>query len=283
MSNRRPWTDADTRTLRRLAERGLSLREIGERMGRNARHINQRASCGGIDVRRVIGQVVRWTSQADAQLHRLYASHSCEEIAAQLGVSVSAVYNRAHHVGLYKSREWVAARARDRWAEGRHEGSRAGHFPKGNVPANKGQRRPGWAPGRMAETQFKKGRPATATSNYLPIGSVRVTRDGYLERKMTDDPRIVPARRWTAVSRLVWEAAHGPIPRAHLVAFKPGMHTVVLAEITLDRLECITKAENMKRNTCHNYPKPIAELIQLRGALTRKINRLTRSPHEKQD
>ena len=51
----------------------------------------------------------------------------------------------------------------------------------------------------------------------------------------------------------------------------------MLEEITADRVECISLAENMRRNSYHNYPKPIAELIQLRGALMRKINRAERA------
>jgi hypothetical protein len=32
----------------------------------------------------------------------------------------------------------------------------------------------------------------------------------------------------------------------------------------------------MNRNTYHNYPKEIANLVQLRGALTRQINKAKR-------
>lgn len=54
--------------------------------------------------------------------------------------------------------------------------------------------------------------------------------------------------------------------------FKPGMHTVVYGEITVDRLECITKGENMRRNTLHRYPKEIADVIRARAVLNRRIN-----------
>lgn len=58
------------------------------------------------------------------------------------------------------------------------------------------------------------------------------------------------------------------------------MHTTDPAAITADRLELVTRAENMARNTLHRYPKEVAQLIQLRGALNRKINARTkdRSP-----
>ena len=125
----------------------------------------------------------------------------------------------------------------------------------------------------MAETQFKKGEMSGAAQhNYVPIGSLRLTRDGILERKITDDPSIYPARRWRPVARLVWESVYGPIPPRHMVVFKPNMHTTVEAEITIDRLECLSRAEHMKRHTLHNYPKDIVCAIQMRGALNRRIS-----------
>lgn len=53
--------------------------------------------------------------------------------------------------------------------------------------------------------------------------------------------------------------------------FRDGMHTTEESAITPDKLECITRAENMARNSIHNYPQPIPQLVQLRGALNRKI------------
>jgi hypothetical protein len=38
----------------------------------------------------------------------------------------------------------------------------------------------------------------------------------------------------------------------------------------------------MARNTLHRYPKPIAQAIQLRGALNRQINKRVRA-HAEQD
>lgn len=58
------------------------------------------------------------------------------------------------------------------------------------------------------------------------------------------------------------------------------MRTAVLDEITLDRVECISLAENMRRNSYHNYPKEIALAIQLRGVLNRKINHVIKQAAE---
>jgi hypothetical protein len=210
-----------------------------------------------------------WTDHERAVLRALYPEYSAAECAQALGRGIASVYNEAHKLGLSKPIDWIARRARERSQEPTH-GGRAHLFTKGITPWNKGV--PFQSGGRSAETQFKPGRPAHEASNWLPIGSERINADGYLERKTTDDPGLVPARRWTAVHRLVWEAAHGPIPPGFIVVFRPGMRTTSDAEITLDRLELISRAENMRRNSYHNYPKEVAELIQLRGALNRKIN-----------
>lgn len=281
--SRRTWANADTRTLRRLAASGLSLREIAERMGRDRRHIRERAARHDIEVHRVIAPRFRWTPKAEAKLRKLFPVLSAEEIAARLGCKLSSIHNRAHKLGLRKSKDWVSQRTAKRWQEGRHEGSRAHCFQKGTVPHNKGLRRPGYAPGNMAKTQFKKGRPASQAHNYVPIGTEKYDpKRKVLVRKITDDPSIYPAARWRPVHVMVWEAVHGKVPTGHIVIFRPGMKSLVAREITIDRIELVTLRENMRRNTIHNLPKDLAQVVQLRGVLIRKINRKEKQ-NEKQD
>lgn len=205
-----------------------------------------------------------------------YPNISTRTIADWLMRAPLGVYQHAMKLGLRKSAQYMASDDACRLRRGDEVG-KPYRYPKGHVPANKGLRRPGWSAGRMRETQFKKGRPASESRNYKPIGSLRITRDGQLERKVTDDPNLYPARRWVSVQRLVWEAANGPIPARHIVRFKDGMYTVVEKDITLDKLELVSMAENMKRNTIHNLPKPLKQVIQLRGALRRQINKRDKS------
>lgn len=211
-----------------------------------------------------------WTPEELAILAELYPDHTAKALSLVLDRTVASIYGMSAKLGLGKSPEFLASPA-----SGRTDGKRgeSGRYKKGSVPANKGARRPGWAPGRMAETQFKKGEmTGAAQHNYVPIGTTRVTKYGALERKVTDDSALYPARRWRPVAHLVWEAANGPIPAGHVVRFKPGMRTAVEAEITLDRLDCISLADNMRRNTLHRYPKEITDVIRARGVLNRRIN-----------
>jgi hypothetical protein len=216
-----------------------------------------------------------WLPDEDARLRALYPDTATVIVARRLGRSLSSTYQRARTLALYKSKAYLASPAACRLRRGDNVGARC-RFQKGHVPANKGLRRPGFGPGRMKETQFKKGeRRGVAAKLWKPIGTERISKDGYLERKINDDLPL--QRRWRAVHLLLWESVNGPLPRAHAVAFKNGDKT----DIRLDNLELITRRELMARNTVHNLPKPLAQTVQLLGALKRKINR--RSRNEEQD
>lgn len=203
-----------------------------------------------------------------------------EILAKVIGCTVGQLHGKAKRMGVKKSEAYLAGPDACRLRRGDNVGAQY-RFPKGHVPANKGLRRPGFAPGDMAKTQFKKGRPAIESRNYVAIGTEKIDQDGYLVRKVTDDPTIFPARRWVAVHRLVWEAANGPIPPGHCVGFLPGRKTNVLVQITVDVLECISFAERMRRNTIHNQHPEIADVARLRGRVKRAINK--RAKHEQDD
>jgi hypothetical protein len=145
-------------------------------------------------------------------------------------------------------------------------------FKPGHVTWNKGMK--GLDIGGKA-TRFQ---PGQTPHNTLEVGAYRITKDGTLQRKI-GTTKGSNSKRWRGVHELVWVAANGPLPAGHIVVFKPGMRTTQLADITLDKVECITWAENMRRNTRHNLPKELNEVIGLRAALVRKINHRTKD-HE---
>jgi hypothetical protein len=215
---------------------------------------------------------MRWNKQSDQTLTNLYPKFSAEACALVLECDVSSIYNRANKLGLKKSQEFLRSEISGRLGHGQGELTR---FQPGHATWNKGTRFV--AGGRSAETRFKPGRKPEEARNYKPIGSLRVN-SGVLERKITDDTSIVSALRWVAVHRLVWIEANGPVPAGHAVAFKPGMRTTQSDLITLDRVELVTRAELMRRNSYHtNYPPEVRQLIRLRGALNRKIHNQERA------
>jgi len=212
----------------------------------------------------------RWTADADAILRARYARERTSAIAAALGRSLSATFKRAETLGLAKAPEYIAAF----WAESGRRAVVAGartRFQPGMVPANKGLRRPGWGHGRMRETQFRPGeRRGVAAQLYKPIGTERISKDGYRQRKVNDDLPL--QARWRFVHLIVWEAANGPLPKGYAIAFRNGDRR----DTRIENLECITRVELMARNTVHNLPAPLAGAVQLLGCITRQINRRAR-------
>lgn len=98
-----------------------------------------------------------------------------------------------------------ALRKRKGWKTGR-----TGCFEQGQESWNKGKPHP--SRGRSAQTQFKPGvRQGVAVKLYKPIGTERVSKDGYVERKIHDGMPL--QSRWRAVHLLNWEAKHGPLAK----------------------------------------------------------------------
>lgn len=218
-----------------------------------------------------------WTDEERAELARRYPHEVTADIARDISRSVGGIYDQANKLGLKKSPEFmtrihgavlIKAGAASRFHAEQSTWNKGVPGSTGNHP-------------NTQRTQFKAGRKPEDSRNYRPVGSLRIC-DGYLERKISDDQGIYPARRWIGVHRLVWEAANGPIPKGHAVVFKPGMASTDPDEITIDRLEMITRAELMRRNTRHNLPPELNALISTKARLSRLITERERR-HEKQD
>ena len=227
--------------------------------------------------RRINAPKFTWGPSDIALLRDLYPDVPSGDIAALMGLSAGSVYQKAASLGIKKSANFWANNTAGRVQRGQqHPSMVANHFKAGMVPWNKGLAYyPG---GRCANTQFAKGqRPR----NWKPLGTLRITADGYLERKVNNNPGPNNVR-WHPVHRLVWAAAHGPIPARHIVIFKPGQKTTDLDDITLDKLECITRAELARRNHPHTKDPEMGRLTQLKGAISRQVNRIAREQRAQQ-
>ena len=219
----------------------------------------------------------RHWSEADLELlRRNYANSRADDLAKALQRPLTAVYAKAKALGLAKSAAFLSSVRSGRIQRGQDSPTR---FKKGLVPWNKGMR--GLQLEGSKATQFKPGnRTGKAAVNWVPIGTYRISPEGYLQVKVRDAGTGV--KNFEPVHRRVWIAAHGPVPPGHIVAFKPGRSTTVLERITLDALECISRAENIKRNHWRTRHPELAGLVQLKGAITRQVNRIAREAQEQQ-
>jgi len=213
-----------------------------------------------------------WTTEEVETIQQRYPNERTADIAASMGITEAMVYRKAGALGLTKSAEYLASPAACRLRRGDNVGAET-RFKPGQRVWNKGKHFT--AGGRSAETRFK---PGQGPHNTLPIGTYRLDKDGTLQRKISND-KGNNSKRWRGVHELVWVEKNGPVPAKHIVVFKPGLRTAVLEDITIDAVECISLAENMKRNTRHNLPKELSDLMQLRGAITRQINRRMKNEH----
>lgn len=207
-----------------------------------------------------------WTPEQTAVVVRLYADTPTKEIAEQLGFSEYRVYSKARALGIKKSAAFMSTAAVYRatnppakWVEKR--------FQKGHSTWNKGMK--GIYLGGN-EARFKPGnRSGQALLQWQPIGAERISKDGYLERKINDDKPF--HRRWRSVHLLVWEEANGPLPDGYAVTFKDGDKR----NVALENLQLTTRQELMTRNSVHKYGPEIAELCRIRGAIARQIKEKT--------
>lgn len=191
--------------------------------------------------------MTRWTAEEDAQLCALYRTQSAGAIAERMARSRASVKNRIHKLGLRKPQGHT----------------NTGCFKPGQRAWNKGMK--GLQIGGVA-TRFQPGqRGGRAAELHQPIGAERISKDGYLQRKTNDDMPF--HKRWRFVHVILWEQAHGPVPAGHTIAFINGDR----ADLRLENLECIHRRELMRRNTVHNHPPELRQVIRLKGAISKRI------------
>lgn len=101
-------------------------------------------------------------------------------------------------------------------------GTHGGQFKKGQEPFNKGKRQVEFmsAEGieRTKATRFKNGE-VRQTSHIRPLGFERISKDGYVEVKVSDGLQESPNRNFTKKHVFVYESNYGPVPKGHKVVF----------------------------------------------------------------
>jgi len=108
-----------------------------------------------------------------------------------------------------------------------------GCYKKGNVPVNKGTK--GMFNVGGNRTSFKKGH---TPQNHREVGSKRVNVDGYHEIKVAEP------NKWQLEHRVIYEKAHGTIPKGSKVIFADGDKD----NLDLDNLVLVSSSEELILN-----------------------------------
>lgn len=205
-----------------------------------------------------------WTPEEDAHLCAHFPNSVAAEIAQHLGRSVPSVYGRAHGLGLQKSPDFFASNKFDRQNLGAGAKFR---FQKGQHAWNAGiSYQPG---GRSVLSRFAAG---NLPHNHKPIGTER-TIYGFLERKVADTKnRNID---WVGVHVLLWREAGREIPPGMFLVFKDRNPK----NITIENLELVDRAENMRRNSIQRYTPELKSAIRAVGKLKRKIAEREKQNH----
>lgn len=112
----------------------------------------------------------------------------------------------------------------------------SGNYKKGKVAWNKGKKMPEETRAKVKKTWFKKGR---IPKNHRPVGSTRITVDGYTEIK------IAEPNRWALYHRHLYEQAHEEkLAKNDVVIFADGDKT----NFAIDNLVKVSRANLLYLN-----------------------------------
>ena len=212
-----------------------------------------------------------WTEEEKRIVAEMYPEHLASEIGAIIGKTANQVQNCAYRLGVKSSYEKIVRTGR---MSSQHPNVIASRFKKGRVPENKGKKMSPEVYARCSATMFKKGnKPHT----YRPVGSERVNVDGYVEVKVADP------NKWRLKHRVIWEEAHGPIPKGHNVQFRDGNSQ----NLDLGNLYLISRDDQLRNENCLHvrYPEEVREVIYLKAKLKRHIteyNKKQKKEHGKE-
>lgn len=200
-----------------------------------------------------------WTADRKAEFATRYPNEKAEAIAQDFGCALHVLYSRAKALKLRKSEEFLKSEESGRLSRAHQKGI-PNRFVKGQKSWITGKKGINPGPG---ETRFK---PGTKPHNHVPVGTEQIKADGCIWVKLAE-PNIWKQKHW-----LVWKEAHGKFPpKGSLFNFKDGNKL----NFELENLELFTRQEWMRKHTVHNLPAEIVEVVLLRGALVRQINKRT--------
>lgn len=190
-----------------------------------------------------------WTEEEDQYMRDNYPNNRTADVAKKIGRTHGSVVGRAKVLGLRKSEEFMRS-------------SKSGRHIQGQTPWNKGKRV------YLSECGTKYIRKPKGA---LPIGSISFNKANHQWHiKVMDSPNMNKA--WRPYPEYVWKNAGMDVPSGFVVAFKQGFKPNHVDDITLDKLEVISRQELLDRNRIQRYPSELhSAMIQI-GLMRKELD-----------
>lgn len=204
------------------------------------------------------GVYVPLTKDQEDKIKDEFLTKPVKRLADELGVSFGRIIRFLDKNNLEIPREVIEKRIMD------------SRKKKGDIPFNKGLKQSEWLPKesliKVRQGQYKKGNTPHNTNS---IGNGAIV-------QRNDDGRIyqyirIKKSKWVLYHRYLWENENGKVPKGHILVFKDG-NTL---NTDMSNLELISMAENMYRNSKHDYPREIIPSLVLIKELENKLKDLT--------
>lgn len=136
---------------------------------------------------------------------------------------------------------------------------KSGGFEKGRVTWNKGLK----GVNGTSSTTFRKGQVSV---NTMPIGTERLTKEGYIDIKIAD-PNI-----WVSKHRYIWEQAHGKLTSSQIIVFLSDDRQ----DFSLSNLALINRSEMATLNRHEKFGQQTPEIREALISVVRLEQKIKR-------
>jgi hypothetical protein len=188
-----------------------------------------------------------WTLEEDSILREKYADSYTQDLLKLLpGRTISSITGHASVLGIKKSDFFHASGMGGRISNVNDIGV-ATRFPK-NMPGwNKGKKQSDYmSPEKIEKTKATRFKKGSDPHNTVPIGTERVSKDGYIEIKIRHLKNgEANNKNFVSKHRMIYEKNFGPIPENCNVEFIDGNKRNFEPSNYILR----TKTENFLKNT----------------------------------
>lgn len=197
-----------------------------------------------------------FTPEEDSFIIENYLTMPIKTMASKIGRSHEGIRGRLKNFNLEIPKDLIEQRKIE------------SRYKKGREPENKGRKQSEYMSPEMiaktARTRFKKGQ---TPHNALQDWQESIVKDKrgipYIKIKVPGERILIYKHVW------LWREANGKIPKGSIIVFK-DKNTM---NFDLENLECITKAENMLRNSIQNYPEDLKQVIQAKSILNKTLKK----------